>query len=58
MAGQSLTEIARHLDTEAILPDGPPGDRVTILAVRPYLVDLLTATGLDREAALALLPSE
>ena len=58
VAGQSLTEIARHLDTEAILPDGPPGDRVTILAVRPYLVDLLTATGLDREAARALLPSE
>jgi uncharacterized membrane protein YgaE (UPF0421/DUF939 family) len=56
VARQAFAEITRHLDPAAILPDGPVGDRNTIAALRPYLVDLLTATGLDLDAARALLP--
>jgi uncharacterized membrane protein YgaE (UPF0421/DUF939 family) len=56
VARQAFAEIARHLDPVAILPDGPVGDRNTITALRPYLVDLLTSTGLDLDAARALLP--
>lgn len=58
IARQAFVEIARHLDPVAILPEGPTGDRNTITALRPYLVDLLTATGLDLDAARALLPAD
>lgn len=58
VARQAFAEIARHLDPVAILPDGPVGDRNTITALRPYLVDLLTATGLELDAARALLPAD
>ena len=58
VARQAFSEIARHLDPAAILPDGPVGDRNTITALRPYLVDLLTSTGLDLDAARALLPAD
>ena len=58
VARQAFSEIARHLDPVAILPDGPVGDRNTITALRPYLVDLLTSTGLDLDAARALLPAD
>ena len=55
---QAFAEIARHLDPVAILPDGPVGDRNLIAALRPLLVDLLTSTGLDLDAARALLPAD
>jgi uncharacterized membrane protein YgaE (UPF0421/DUF939 family) len=58
VARQAFAEIARHLDPAAILPDGPVGDRNTITALRPYLVDLLTATGLDLDGARELLPAD
>jgi hypothetical protein len=58
VARQAFVEIARHLDPVSILPEGPVGDRNTITALRPYLVDLLTATGLELDAARALLPSD
>ena len=58
VARQAFSEIARHLDPVAILPDGPVGDRNTITALRPYLVDLLTATGLELDAARSLLPAD
>lgn len=58
VARQAFAEIARHLDPVSILPDGPVGDRNTITALRPYVVDLLTATGLELDAARALLPSD
>jgi uncharacterized membrane protein YgaE (UPF0421/DUF939 family) len=58
VARQAFSEIARHLDPIAILPDGPVGDRNTITALRPYLVDLLTATGLELDAARSLLPAD
>jgi hypothetical protein len=58
VARQAFAEIARHLDPVAILPDGPVGDRNTITALRPYLVDLLTSTGLELDAARALLPAD
>ncbi|MBM7505546.1 aromatic acid exporter family protein [Agromyces aurantiacus] len=58
VARQGLSEIARHLEPAAILPDGPPGDRRTLGSLRPYLVDLLTATGLRLDDARALLPGD
>jgi uncharacterized membrane protein YgaE (UPF0421/DUF939 family) len=58
VARQAFVEIVRHLDPVSILPEGPVGDRNTITALRPYLVDLLTATGLELDAARALLPSD
>lgn len=58
VARQGFTEIARHLEPAAILPDGPPGDRRTLGAIRPYLVDLLTATGVELDDARALLPGD
>src|SRR4029453_3641544 len=54
VARQAFAEIARHLDPVAILPDGPVGDRNTITALRPYLVDLLPSTGLALAAARRL----
>ncbi|WP_448005636.1 FUSC family protein [Agromyces bauzanensis] len=58
VARQAFSEITRHLDPVAILPDGPVGDRNTITALRPYLIDLLTSTGLELDAARSLLPSD
>ena len=58
VARQGFTEIARHLEPGRILPDGPPGDRRTLGAFRPYLVDLLTATGVELDDARALLPGD
>ncbi|MGR2753646.1 FUSC family protein [Agromyces arachidis] len=58
VARQGFAEIVRHLDPAAILPDGPTGDRITLAALRPYLVDLLTATGLGLDEARGLLPAD
>ncbi|MFC9920048.1 FUSC family protein [Agromyces binzhouensis] len=58
IARQGFSEILRHLDPVAILPDGSQGDRNTLAALRPYLVDLLTASGLDLDEARALLPGD
>ncbi|WP_395245946.1 aromatic acid exporter family protein [Agromyces sp. MMS24-K17] len=56
VARASFVEILRHLDPEQMLPDAPAGDRTAAHAVRPYLVDLLTATGLTVEQARTHLP--
>ncbi|WP_136708596.1 FUSC family protein [Agromyces sp. H66] len=58
VARQAFAEITRHLDPVAILPDGSVGDRNTITALRPYLIDLLTSTGLALDDARSLLPSD
>jgi uncharacterized membrane protein YgaE (UPF0421/DUF939 family) len=58
VARAGLSEIARHLEPATILPDGPPGDRRTLGGLRPYLVDLLTATGVALDDARALLPGD
>ncbi|MDQ0576200.1 FUSC family protein [Agromyces albus] len=56
IAREAFAEITRHLDPERILPDAPVGDRNAVHAIRPYLVDVLTATGLSVGEARALLP--
>ncbi|WP_353807240.1 FUSC family protein [Agromyces sp. SYSU T00194] len=52
VARQSAIEIAKHLDPERIVPDsGAVAERNVVHALRPYLVDVLVATGLDIAAA-------
>jgi uncharacterized membrane protein YgaE (UPF0421/DUF939 family) len=58
VARQAFAEIAHHLEPARVLPDAPPGDRRTFAALRPYLVDLLTATGMGLGAARAVLPDD
>jgi uncharacterized membrane protein YgaE (UPF0421/DUF939 family) len=58
VAREAFAEIARHLEPGRVLPDAPPGDRRTLASLRPYLVDLLTATGMGLGAARALLPGD
>ena len=43
---------------KALIHRNVPGDRRTYAALRPYLVDLLTATGMGLGAARALLPDD
>lgn len=57
IARQSLLEIAKHLDPVEMLPDASVSEQALILVVRPYLVDLLTATGVSTADAQAALPS-
>lgn len=57
IARQSLLEIAKHLDPLEMLPDASVSEQALILVVRPYLVDLLTATGVSTADAQAALPS-
>jgi len=57
VARQSLLEIAKHLEPVAVLPDASVSEQALVLVLRPYLVDLLTATGLPTQAAQAALPS-
>jgi uncharacterized membrane protein YgaE (UPF0421/DUF939 family) len=56
VARQAFAEILRHLDPERTLPEASVGDRNVVHALRPYLVDLLTATGLGLDEARAQLP--
>ncbi|GAA2046010.1 hypothetical protein GCM10009819_37070 [Agromyces tropicus] len=58
VARHAFAEILRHLDPAAILPEGSQGERNTLAALRPYLVDLLTATGVGLEDARSLLPGD
>lgn len=57
VARQSLLEIAKHLEPVAVLPDASVSEQALVLVLRPYLVDLLTATGLPTADAQAALPS-
>jgi len=45
-----------RLDPEQILPDGSQGEQNLITAMRPFAVDLLTATGMSSAEARAVLP--
>ncbi|WP_353826854.1 FUSC family protein [Agromyces sp. SYSU T0242] len=58
VARQGFVEILRHLDPAAILPEGSQGERNVLAALRPYLVDLLTATGVGLDEARSLLPED
>lgn len=51
VARQSFAEIAKHLDPERMLPADAVDERNVVHALRPYLVDLLQATGLSVDEA-------
>lgn len=57
VARQTLVEIAKHLDPSATLHAAPVSEQNLILGLRPYVVDLLTATGMSTPDAQATLPS-
>ncbi|ARC55890.1 hypothetical protein AS850_02205 [Frondihabitans sp. 762G35] len=51
VAQDALTAVARRLDPRAVLPGAPVGETVVVVMLRPLVIDLLMATGLDHEAA-------
>jgi len=51
-----LSGIASHLRPQTVVGDAEVTDSVVVLMLRPLLVDLLTAAGLDETKARALLP--
>lgn len=56
MARQDLTLIAVTLDPQRIVPDGRIADKTLVVLLRPFVVDLLTAAGMDADEARAALP--
>ncbi|QEO09357.1 FUSC family protein [Protaetiibacter larvae] len=59
LAGAARAEFTRligRLDPEELIPGAPVPDAAFLLLLRPLLVDLLEATGLDADDARALLP--
>ena len=60
IAREALTAVGRRLDPARILPDAVVGEAMVVLMLRPLVIDLLMATGLEHEAArerLAELPA-
>lgn len=55
-ARAELTRLAARLDPAEVLPDAALTDAAIVLLLRPLVVDLLDASGLDPDAARALLP--
>jgi uncharacterized membrane protein YgaE (UPF0421/DUF939 family) len=51
-----LSDLARRLDPAAVIPDAAVTDAAIVLMLRPLVVDLLIGTGVEPEAARALLP--
>ena len=51
-----LSGIASHLRPQTVVGDAEVTDSVVVLMLRPLLVDLLTAAGLDETKARSLLP--
>ena len=51
-----LSGIAAHLRPRTVVGDAEVTDSVVVLMLRPLLVDLLCAAGLDDDKARALLP--
>ncbi|MDH6180070.1 uncharacterized membrane protein YgaE (UPF0421/DUF939 family) [Microbacteriaceae bacterium SG_E_30_P1] len=49
-------DLARRLDPAHIVPDGALRESVIVVLLRPFVVDLLVASGMDGEDARALLP--
>ena len=52
-----LSDLARWLDPAVVIPDAGLTDAAIVLMLRPLVVDLLVGTGLEPDAARALLPS-
>jgi uncharacterized membrane protein YgaE (UPF0421/DUF939 family) len=55
VAREALSAVARRLDPTAVLPGAPVTEAMVVLMLRPLLVDLLMATGLDHDEARARL---
>ncbi|HXR43401.1 MAG TPA: FUSC family protein, partial [Pseudolysinimonas sp.] len=51
-----LDDLTRRLDPAAIVPGAPVTDAALVLLLRPLAIDLLVGTGMDPDAARALLP--
>lgn len=56
IARSELEVIAHRLDLEASLPDAGISEGVVLMLLRPLVVDLLTASGMDEDEARAALP--
>ncbi|NNH02959.1 FUSC family protein [Microbacterium ulmi] len=55
-AREALRAIASHLDPAKVLPGASLGDQNLVAAMRPFAVDLLTATGMPPAEARAAVP--
>jgi uncharacterized membrane protein YgaE (UPF0421/DUF939 family) len=55
VAREALAAVARRLDPGVVLPGAPVTEAMIVLMMRPLLIDLLMATGLDHDDARALL---
>ena len=55
-AGAQLTDLARRLHPEGVVPDAHVKDAAVVLMLRPLTVDLLVGTGMPIDEARALLP--
>jgi uncharacterized membrane protein YgaE (UPF0421/DUF939 family) len=51
-----ITDLARRLDPEAIIPDAAVTDAALVLMLRPFAVDLLVGSGMTAAEARDLLP--
>jgi hypothetical protein len=51
-----LSDLARRLDPAVVIPDAGLTDAAIVLMLRPLVIDLLIGTGLEPDAARALLP--
>ncbi|WP_345751994.1 FUSC family protein [Microbacterium rhizophilus] len=56
IAREALLAIARRLDPAAMLPGASLGEQALVSAMRPLVVDLLVATGMDPAQARAAIP--
>lgn len=59
LAGASrtaLVDLARRLDPATMTPDGELRETLIVVLVRPLVIDLLVATGMDANDARGLLP--
>nr|WP_236778868.1 FUSC family protein [Agromyces seonyuensis] len=55
-ARATLADLVRHLDPARVLPHGTVDELNVAHALRPYLIDLLQATGMPLDDARGLLP--
>lgn len=56
LARQDLTLIAVTLDPQRVVPEGRIADKTLVVIIRPFVVDLLTATGMSSDDARRALP--
>jgi uncharacterized membrane protein YgaE (UPF0421/DUF939 family) len=56
VARAGVAAVAARLDPARVLPGAGAGDQNLVAAVRPLVVDLLTATGMDAAEARRILP--